>query len=221
MSRLYDALNSLERKAQRPASADVPPLRATPPTRRRYRWPALAVLGLVLAGTAALTVVPRGRSSALPSSPLIQSTVRQLTETTARQPTETTARQPTETTVRQPTVSVAALRERAREAAFLGSLQQAEELFRQIVTLAPADADAWTDLGVVLVRRAQTRLGIEAFERSIALDPNNAAAHRNLAIALDRDGQATAAAVHYRAFLALAPQHPDRARVEARLTGVR
>jgi tetratricopeptide (TPR) repeat protein len=205
MSRLYDALNSLERKAQRPASADVPPLRATPPTRRRYRWPAIAVLGLVLAGTAALTVVPRGRLSALPSSPPIQNTVRQ----------------PTETTVRQPTASVAALRERAREAAFLGSLQQAEELSRQIVTLAPADADAWTDLGVVLVRRAQTRRGIEAFERSIALNPNNAPAHRNLAIALDREGQATAAAVHYRAFLALAPQHPDRARVEARLTGVR
>jgi tetratricopeptide (TPR) repeat protein len=205
MSRLYDALNSLERKAQRPTSADVPPLRATPPTRRRYRWPAIAVLGLVLAGTAALTVVPRGGSSALPSSPPIQSTVRR----------------PTETTVRQPTVSVAALRERAREAAFLGSLQQAEDLFRQIVTLAPADADAWTDLGVVLVRRAQTRRGIEAFERSVALDPNNAPAHRNLAIALDREGQATAAAVHYRAFLALAPQHPDRARVEARLTGVR
>jgi Tfp pilus assembly protein PilF len=205
MSRLYDALNGLERKPQRVAPTELLPVRAVSSARRRYRWPAIAVLGIVVAGAAALTVIPRGGSSALPSAPPIQNTVRQ----------------PTQNAGRQPTVSVSAMRERAREAAFLGSLQQAEELFRHIVTLAPSDADAWTDLGVVLVRRAQLRHGIEAFERSIALDPNNAMAHRNLAIALDREGQATAAAAHYRAFLALAPQHPDRARVETRLTGVR
>jgi tetratricopeptide (TPR) repeat protein len=197
MSRLYDALNALERKAQRVTSTELPPVRAASSTRRRYRWPAIALLAVVVAGAATLTIVPRGGSSALPSSPPILNAVR------------------------QPTPPVPALRERAREAAFLGSLAQAEELLRQAVTLAPADAEAWTDLGVVLVRRTQTRRGIDALERSIALDPNNATAHRNLAIALDKEGQATAAAVHYRTFLALAPQHPDRARVESRLAGAR
>jgi Tfp pilus assembly protein PilF len=197
MSRLYDALDALERKAQRVASTELPPVRAVSPSRRRYRWPAIALLAGVVAGAAALTVVPRGGSSALPSSPPIQNAVR------------------------EPILPVPVLRERAREAAFLGSLAQAEELLRQAVTLAPGDAEAWTDLGVVLVRRTQTRRGIDAFERSIALDPNDATAHRNLAIALDKEGQATAAAVHYRVFLALAPQHPDRARVESRLAGGR
>jgi Tetratricopeptide repeat len=197
MSRLYDALNALERKAQRVTSTELPPVRAVSSTRRRYRWPAIALLAVVVAGAAAVTVVPRGGTSALPPSPAIQNVVR------------------------QPVVTAAVLRERAREAAFVGSLPQAEELLRQLVTLAPADAEAWTDLGVVLVRRTQTRRGIDAFERSIALDPNDATAHRNLAIALDKEGQATAAAVHYRVFLALAPQHPDRARVESRLAGGR
>jgi Flp pilus assembly protein TadD len=197
MSRLYDALNALERKAHRVTSTELPPVRAASPTRGRYRWPAIVLLAVVVAGAAALTVVPRGGTSALPSPPAIQNVVR------------------------QPVVTAAVLRERAREAAFVGSLPQAEELLRQLVTLAPADAEAWTDLGVVLVRRTQMRGGIDAFERSIALDPNNATAHRNLAIALDKEGQATAAAVHYRAFLVLAPQHPDRARVESRLAGGR
>jgi len=197
MSRLHDALNALERKAHRVTSTEAPPARAAFPTRRWYRWPAIALLAGVVAGAAALTVVPRGGSSALPSSPAIQNVVR------------------------QPVVTTPELRERAREAAFLGSLAQAEELLRQLVTLAPADAEAWTDLGVVLVRRAQTRRGIDAFERSIALDPSNATAHRNLAIALDKEGQPTAAVVHYRAFLVLAPQHPDRARIESRLAGAR
>jgi Flp pilus assembly protein TadD len=198
MSRLYDALNALERKAQRVTSTELPPVRAVSSTRGRYRWPTIALLAIVVTGAAAVTVVPRGGSSALPSSPAIPNV--------ARQPVVT---------------APPALRERAREAAFVGSLAQAEELLRQLVTLAPADAEAWTDLGVVLVRRTQMRGGIDAFERSIALDPNNATAHRNLAIALDREGQATAAAVHYRAFLVLAPQHPDRARVESRLAAGR
>jgi tetratricopeptide (TPR) repeat protein len=198
MSRLYDTLNALERRAQSVKTTDLPVMRAASPARRRYRWPAVAVLAIVVAGAAALTVVPRGGSSALPSSPAIQNAVR------------------------EPVIpAVSVLRERAREATFLGSLAQAEELLRQAVTVAPADAEAWTDLGVVLVRRKQTRRGIDAFERSISLDRNNATAHRNLAIALDSEGQASAAAVHYRAFLALAPQHPDRARVQSRLAGGR
>ena len=99
----------------------------------------------------------------------------------------------------------------------LGSLAKAEELLQRAVALDPADASAWSDLGVVLVRRGQLPRGIEAIQRSLALDSQNAEAHRNLAVALEQDGQALGAAVHYRAFLALAPGHPDRAQIELRL----
>src|SRR5437667_365407 len=62
--------------------------------------------------------------------------------------------------------------------------------------------------------RGQHLRGIEAIQRSLALDSQNAEAHRNLAVALEQDGQALSAAAHYRAFLALAPGHPDRAQIE-------
>jgi len=110
------------------------------------------------------------------------------------------------------------LRERAREATVLGSLARAEALLERALALEPADAAAWNDLGVVLVRRRQHRRGIEAIQRSLALDPKHAEAHLNLAVALEQDGQTLGAAVHYRAFLALVPEHPDRAQIEQRLT---
>ena len=99
----------------------------------------------------------------------------------------------------------------------LGSFARAEELLQRAVALDPADASAWSDLGVILVRRGQLPRGIEAIQRSLALDPQNAEAHRNLAVALEQDGQTLGAAAHYRAFLALAPGHPDRAQIEQRL----
>ena len=197
MSQLYDALTTLERKPRYATTMNMPPARAQ--TARRFPMPTIVVMTLVVAGAAALTFVPRGRSTALPS-PV--------------NPGPAAA-------ARQHTIGVLELRERARETAVFGSLGEAEEVLRQAVTLAPRDAGAWTDLGVVLVRRGQTRSGIDAFERSVALDSNNAAAHRNLAVALDRDDRPAAAAAHYRAFLTLAPQDPDRVRVEERLARLR
>src|SRR2546422_11340016 len=76
----------------------------------------------------------------------------------------------------------------------------------------------YTTLFRSLVRRRQHRRGIEAIQRSLALDPKHAEAHLNLAVALEQDGQTLGAAVHYRAFLALVPEHPDRAQIEQRLT---
>jgi Flp pilus assembly protein TadD len=109
------------------------------------------------------------------------------------------------------------LRERALQAAALGSLDQAEQLLERALALDRNDALIWNDLGVVLVHRGERRRGIEAFQKSLALNGRHAGTHRNLAVALDQDGQARMAATHYRAVLALAPQHPDRAQIEQRL----
>jgi protein O-GlcNAc transferase len=96
-------------------------------------------------------------------------------------------------------------------------VDDAEALLQQAIKLAPADAIAWNDLGVVLVRRAQLSRAIEAFKLSVALDARSAAAHRNLAVALEQAGKATEAVAHYRAFLALSPDDPERGRVAERL----
>ena len=202
MSRLHEALSALERKAPSPTTAAVSPVR--PDTRRRRR-PALIVgIATVVAAAVTLTIVPRGRSTAYPTAPLPAA------------PAASPA--PTSAVADSHAVRVADLRARARDEAILGGLDHAEALLRQAIALAPSDGGVWTDLGVVLVRRGQTRPGIEAFHRSIVLDPKSVAAHRNLAVALERDGQTAAAVTHYRAFLTFAPpDHPDRVRVEQRL----
>jgi tetratricopeptide (TPR) repeat protein len=193
MSRLYEALAGMERRAQVLARTDFPRLQAEGRARRRRSVFALCAIGVL--GAAGLTVAVRAPLVPSPTAPLIS-------------PLASAPPEP---------FHASELRDRAREATVLGSLAKAEELLQRAVALDPADASVWNDLGVVLVRRGQHPRGIEAIQRSLALDSQNAEAHRNLAVALEQDGQALGAAVHYRAFLALAPGHPDRAQIELRL----
>jgi tetratricopeptide (TPR) repeat protein len=194
MSRLYEALTAIERKARVLARTDLPRFHAE--TRAHPRRFVLALGAVVIFGAVGLPITLRAPPTPLPSAPPAP---------------------PLPSAQRPEPLRAAELRERAREATVLGSLARAEELLERAVALDPSDPPAWNDLGVVLVRRGQYRRGIEAIQRSLALDPKHAEAHRNLAVALDRDGQTLAAVVHYREFLALAPGHPDRAQIEQRL----
>ncbi len=194
MSRLYEALAAMEQRAQVLARTDFPRLQSEGRARRRRSVIALCAVGVL--GAAGLTVTVRAPSIPSPAAPLVSP----LPSAPPPEP------------LRAPE-----LRERAREATALGSLARAEELLQRAVALDPADASAWNDLGVVLVRRGQRLRGIEAIQRTLVLDPQHAEAHRNLAVALEQEGQTLGAAVHYRAFLALAPGHPDRAQIEQRL----
>ena len=194
MSRLYEALAAIEQRAQVLARIDFPSFHVEGRARRRRS--VIAVSAVAVLGAAGLAVTVRAPSIPPPSAPLVSP----LPSAPPPEP------------LRAPE-----LRDRAREATVLGSLARAEELLQRAVALDPADASVWNDLGVVLVRRGQHRRGIEAIQRSLALDSQNAEAHRNLAVALEQDGQALGAAAHYRAFLALAPGHPDRAQIEQRL----
>ena len=99
-----------------------------------------------------------------------------------------------------------------------GEIEAATTAFRQATELDPADAAAWTNLGVVLTRSGDEVRGIEALRRALRAVPGYPEAHRNLAVALDRQGRRSEAARHYRAFLAKsAADDPDRATVVARL----
>ena len=194
MSRLYDALMALERKRPGPNATPVSLVSRDAPARRR--WAAITIASVVLAGAGAVTVLPRDRSTAAPPTALNSP--------------------PRAEPVRAP-----ALHERARQAALVGLLDEAETLLEQAIKLSPADAVAWNDLGVVMVRRARLARAIEAFERSVAANASYAVAQRNLAVALERAGRSTEATAHYRAFLALSPDDPDRERVTQRLARLR
>lgn len=194
MSRLYEALAAIERKPHVLARTDLPRFEGGLRARRRRSVVALGAVAVF--GGVGLTAVLHAPSAPLPWAPPGPALP---------------------SVQRSESLRASELSERAREATVLGSLARAEELLERAVALEPTDAAAWNDLGVVLVRRGQRGRGIEAIQRSLALDAKQAEVHRNLAVALEQDGQTLGAAAHYRAFLALAPEHPDRAWIEQRL----
>ena len=99
-----------------------------------------------------------------------------------------------------------------------GDTEAALGALREAADLDPARAEAWANLGVVLIRSGDEARGVEALRRALRAMPDYPEAHRNLAVALDRQGRRGEAARHYRAFLARsAADHPDRASVVARL----
>jgi len=189
MSRLYDALTALERRRPGAAAARVPPMEVE--ARAGRTWPAVTVVVVALSGAVAMTLMRSGLTAS--PSPAV------------RNPASTAP------------VSELELRGRARAAAAFGLVDEAESLLRQVVKTAPADAAAWNDLGVVLARRTQFAPAIEALELSVTLDPKSAAAHRNLAVVFEKLGKTAEAALHYREFVALSPEGPERRQVAARL----
>ncbi len=99
-----------------------------------------------------------------------------------------------------------------------GDMEAAVTTFREAADLDPASAEAWTNLGVVLIRSGAEARGVEALRRALRERPGYPEAHHNLAVALDRQGRSSEAARHYRAFLARsAGDDPDRASIVARL----
>ncbi|MGR3377973.1 tetratricopeptide repeat protein [Salipiger abyssi] len=67
----------------------------------------------------------------------------------------------------------------------LGRLNQSERLLRQAVAAEPEWAEAWNNLGVVLLERGKTAEAAEVFRRAYALDNGESDAIRdNLRLAL-------------------------------------
>jgi Flp pilus assembly protein TadD len=113
---------------------------------------------------------------------------------------------------------VATLIQSGLTAARQGEFETAAAAFREACAVDPASAEAWTNLGVVLIRSGDEAHGVEALRRALRAVPEYPEAHRNLAVALDRQGRTSEAARHYRAFLARsAADNPDRATIVARL----
>jgi tetratricopeptide (TPR) repeat protein len=142
----------------------------------------------------------------------------------AKSPTVVAVSTPVSTPVPSITSSrerVAILIQSGLTAARQGDVDVAAAAFREASQIEPGSAEAWTNLGVVLIRSGAEARGVEALRRALRAMPDYPEAHRNLAVALDRQGRTSEAARHYRAFLARsAADHPDRASIGARLTEI-
>lgn len=88
-----------------------------------------------------------------------------------------------------------------------GRLEQARDLYRQVLALQPDQFDALHLLGVIERQQGDPRRAAELIEAALHVDPNQARAHCNLGAALQDLGQPERALASYDAALRLDPQY--------------
>jgi tetratricopeptide (TPR) repeat protein len=92
-----------------------------------------------------------------------------------------------------------------------GELSQAAQLYRQIVSADPANAEALHLLGVVSLQLGQPRQAVGWLERAVALQPGSSIFHANLGEAYRAQGQLEQAEACFRMALRLKPDNADAA----------
>lgn len=87
-----------------------------------------------------------------------------------------------------------------------GRLQEAEQLYRQILQQVPNQPDALHLLGILAIQVNRPDVAVELISRAIAIQPNQAGYHSNLAEAHRKMGNLEAAEAECRQAIALNPQ---------------
>ena len=90
-----------------------------------------------------------------------------------------------------------------------GKLLEAETAYRQALKLAPADAQAWSNLGLTLWKLNRLAEAESSFARAVTLRPNLAEAHNNLGGVLEALGRLEEASRQYRIAIDSDPQQPQ------------
>jgi tetratricopeptide (TPR) repeat protein len=90
-----------------------------------------------------------------------------------------------------------------------GRLQEAEQIYRQILAADAGNARAWHLLGVVAYQAGKHEEAIELIRRSIALDSGDAEAFNALGLALRSRGNLNDAIANYRRTLELQPDFAE------------
>jgi tetratricopeptide (TPR) repeat protein len=90
-----------------------------------------------------------------------------------------------------------------------GRQQAAEQIYRQVLAVAPNHPDAWHLLGVLAHQAGKHEVAVEYIGRAIGLKGNEAAFHSNLGNALRDQGKLDAAAAYCRRALELKPDFPQ------------
>ena len=102
----------------------------------------------------------------------------------------------------------------------MGQKELAAERYSQAAETDGSFAEAWNNLGVVLVELGKPEEAVTAFERALLANPHYADAHYNLADLLDSVGDAAAASVHWRAYLSQDRQSRWASHAQKRLAAV-
>jgi predicted O-linked N-acetylglucosamine transferase (SPINDLY family) len=90
-----------------------------------------------------------------------------------------------------------------------GRLQEAEQIYRQILRQQPEHVDALHLQGLIAHQAGQSKLAADLIRRAIALRPDFAEAYSNLGNALKDDGQIEQAIYACRRAIALRPDLPE------------
>lgn len=98
---------------------------------------------------------------------------------------------------------------RAVELHQAGRLDQAEVLYREILSREPNNADAIQMLGVLAFDKGDVRLAVELLRRAITLKPDAAQYHGNLGMVLASAGRLDDAITAYRMALMINADYPE------------
>ncbi len=90
-----------------------------------------------------------------------------------------------------------------------GATEAAERAYRDVLALAPNEADALHNLGVICAQAGRLEEAEGLIRRALAAKPDLAAAHNSLGIVLKRKGRAEDAVGYYRRALELDPSYVD------------
>lgn len=89
-----------------------------------------------------------------------------------------------------------------------GDYDEAERLYREILSIAPAHSAVLCNLGVLLARKGEADEAIRLYQAALAANPQQFDAHYNLGNLYRRQGRLHEAVASYQQALALQPQHP-------------
>jgi protein O-GlcNAc transferase len=90
-----------------------------------------------------------------------------------------------------------------------GRLAEAEQIYRQVLEIDPANADALHLLGVIASQNGNAAAAVQLIARAIAIQPDNAAFRSNFGNALKDSGRRAEAEQSYRQALVLSPDYAD------------
>ena len=90
-----------------------------------------------------------------------------------------------------------------------GKLQQAENIYKEILKVEPNNVDALHFLGILHYQLGNYDSAINYFKEVLLLDPTNADAYYNLGIAFERKGQLDKAITCYQKTIELTPSSAD------------
>ncbi len=113
------------------------------------------------------------------------------------------------------------LRDAAVQQAYAEALIQARQyekayaLYQKVLAIAPKNADALVNYGLLAHRLGHDTEAIDTWQRAVDVDPRQANAQLYLAQALDQVGETSAAARHYRAYLENVARQPEKHRGES------